>query len=207
MDKKENDKVNLQKNDNEINNENINDTSSYDAFGQQGQSDNENVSPYDEGNNQNNAYSEEQYQNNGYQNNSYNADRTNANQNGFNNNVNPGGNTWNNSGYQDMNGQGASRSTFNPSGFSIAGLVFGILSLVCCCFWYVSGIFAVLGLIFSIIVLAKHKPGRGLAIAGVICSAIGLVIAVIMGIMVIYIGMNMSADDYKKIIDQINSME
>mgnify|MGYP000203760127 FL=1 len=46
-----------------------------------------------------------------------------------------------------------------------------------------------------------------MAIAGLICSAIGLIIAVIMGIMVIYIGMNMSADDYKKIIDQINSME
>ena len=84
---------------------------------------------------------------------------------------------------------------------------YGILSLVCCCFWYVSGIFAVLGLAFSIIVLVKHKPGRGMAIAGLICSAIGLIIAVIMGIMVIYIGMNMSADDYKKIIDQINSME
>lgn len=110
-------------------------------------------------------------------------------------------------GYQDVNGQGASQSTFSPSGFAIASLVLGILSLVCCCFWYVSGIFAVIGLVFSIIVLVKHKPGRGMAIAGLICSAIGLIIAVIMGIMVIYIGMNMSADDYKKIIDQINSME
>ena len=102
---------------------------------------------------------------------------------------------------------GSSQSTFSPSGFAIASLVLGILSLVCCCFWYVSGIFAVIGLAFSIIVLVKHKPGRGMAIAGLICSAIGLIIAVIMGIMVIYIGMNMSADDYKKIIDQINSME
>ena len=118
-----------------------------------------------------------------------------------------GNGSWNNAGYQDINRQGSSKSTFSPSGFSIASLVLGILSLVCCCFWYVSGIFAVLGLIFSIIVLVKHKPGKGLAIAGLICSAIGLIIAVIMGIMIIYIGANMSVDDYKKIIDQINSME
>ena len=143
---------------------------------------------------------------NGYQGNPYNTGEENKNMGAYGNDGNMGG-SWNNAGYQDINGQGTSKSTFSPSGFAIASLVLGILSLVCCCFWYVSGIFAVLGLIFSIIVLAKHKPGRGMAIAGLICSAIGLIIAVIMGIMVIYIGANMSSDDYKKIIDQINSME
>lgn len=123
-------------------------------------------------------------------------------------NDNPyGDNSWSNAGYQNMNNQETSRSTFNPSGFAIAGLVLGILSLVCCCFWYVSGIFAILGLVFSIIVLAKNKSGRGMAIAGVICSGIGLLIAVFMAICVIYIGSAMSVDDYKNIIDQINSME
>ena len=165
MENEEN-KISLEKNDNQVNNET-------------------NASSY-----QNENYGQQEQQNVG--------------------NTNPYGNTdnsWNNAGYQDVNGQGASQSTCSPSGFAIASLVLGILSLVCCCFWYVSGIFAVLGLAFSIIVLVKHKPGRGMAIAGLICSAIGLIIAVIMGIMVIYIGMNMSADDYKKIIDQINSME
>lgn len=118
MENEEN-KVSLEKNDNEMNNET-------------------NVSSY-----QNENYGQQEQQNVG--------------------NTNPYGNTensWNNAGYQDVNGQGASQSTFSPSGFAIASLVLGILSLVCCCFWYVAGIFAVLGLAFSIIVLVKHKPGE-----------------------------------------------
>jgi hypothetical protein len=63
--------------------------------------------------------------------------------------------------------------------FAVAGLIFGILSLtcLCCC----GGLpFNILGLVFSIIALAQisERPGlctgRGLAIAGLILSAIGL---------------------------------
>lgn len=181
MDNEEN-KVSLEKNSNDLNNnDRNNDLLSQDkAYEQQ---------PHQNIGN-------DSYSGNGYQENPYNTG-----------NGNIGNGSWNNAGYQDINRQGSSKSTFSPSGFAIASLVLGILSLVCCCFWYVSGIFAVIGLVFSIIVLVKHKPGKGLAIAGLICSAIGLIIAVIMGIMIIYIGANMSVDDYKKIIDQINSME
>ena len=130
------------------------------------------------------------------------------NDNMYSNKENPyGDNSWSNAGYQDMNNQQISRSTFNPSGFAIAGLVLGILSLVCCCFWYVSGIFAILGLIFSIIVLAKNKPGRGMAIAGAICSGIGLVMAVFMAICVIYLGTTTYSTDYQKLIDKIEQMQ
>ena len=90
MENEEN-KVSLEKNDNEMNNET-------------------NVSSY-----QNENYGQQEQQNVG--------------------NTNPYGNTensWNNAGYQDVNGQGASQSTFSPSGFAIASLVLGILSLVCC---------------------------------------------------------------------------
>ena len=61
--------------------------------------------------------------------------------------------------------------------FAAAGLVFGILSLTCCC----GGcLFGILGLVFSLIGLSqinRHPElyeGRGLAIAGLIISALGL---------------------------------
>jgi len=62
--------------------------------------------------------------------------------------------------------------------FATAGLIFGILSLTCCC----GGcLFDILGLVFSLIGLSqinRHPElyeGRGLAIAGLILSAAGLV--------------------------------
>jgi len=56
------------------------------------------------------------------------------------------------------------------------GLVFGVLSNVCCCFGI---IWAVLGIIFSAIALSQHDPhpqqsGKAMALAGLILSVVGL---------------------------------
>ncbi len=67
-----------------------------------------------------------------------------------------------------------------PMGFAIAGMVLGIVSIVCCCSPFVGGVTGVLGLIFSIMVLVQKKPGKGMAIAGAICAAIGLILVVSM---------------------------
>jgi hypothetical protein len=62
--------------------------------------------------------------------------------------------------------------------FATAGLIFGILSLTCCC----GCPFNILGLVFSLIGLSQinRRPelyeGRGLAIAGLILSAASLVL-------------------------------
>ena len=64
------------------------------------------------------------------------------------------------------------------SSFATAGLVFGILSLTCCC----GCPFSLLGLVFSLIGLSQinRRPelyeGRGLAIAGLILSVASLVL-------------------------------
>jgi len=71
-----------------------------------------------------------------------------------------------------------SQSTERASGFAIAGMVCGILSIVCCCAWYISGILGILGLVFSIMALVKKMPGKGLAIAGVVCASVGLILAI-----------------------------
>lgn len=65
-------------------------------------------------------------------------------------------------------------------GYAVAGMVCGILSIVCCiCFSpYLPGLLAIVGGVFSIIALVKHKPGRGMAIAGLVCSIVGILIVI-----------------------------
>lgn len=81
---------------------------------------------------------------------------------------------------QPYGGQGYVPQQKEPKGFAIAGMVLGIVSIVCCCSPFVGGITGILGLIFSIMVLAQKRPGKGMAIAGVICAAIGLVLVISM---------------------------
>lgn len=60
------------------------------------------------------------------------------------------------------------------NGPATAGLVFGILTVVFCWSSYFCGVFALLGLIFSIVGLCKkNAPGKGKAIAGLILTVIG----------------------------------
>ena len=75
--------------------------------------------------------------------------------------------------------QGAS-----TNGMAITGMVMGILSLLCsypCC-----GVpFNILGIIFSLVALSQLKKnpgqgGRGMAIAGLICSILSIVILVVL---------------------------
>jgi hypothetical protein len=63
------------------------------------------------------------------------------------------------------------------NGYAQAGLIFGILSVTCCCCGFP---FGVLGLIFSLIALSQINAnpqlheGRGMAIAGLVLSILSL---------------------------------
>jgi hypothetical protein len=65
--------------------------------------------------------------------------------------------------------------------YAQAGMIFGILSLVCCCCGFPFGI---LGLVFSLIGLSQINAnpqlheGRGMAIAGLILSILSLLLSV-----------------------------
>ena len=75
-------------------------------------------------------------------------------------------------------------------GLGIASLILGIASLVLGAVWFVSGICAVLAIIFGAVALGKAKQvgrGNGMAIGGVICGAVGLAVAVLFGMAVIEI--------------------
>lgn len=69
------------------------------------------------------------------------------------------------------------------NGFAITGLILGIISLVAC--FCCAGIpFNVLGIVFSAVALAqiKNRPdefsGKGIALAGLICSILGLILGI-----------------------------
>ena len=103
-----------------------------------------------------------------------------------------------------------SQSTESASGFAIAGMICGILSIICCCAWYISGILGILGLLFSIMVIVRNLPGKGLAIAGVICAAIGLILAI--GLLVFALSLDrglssVSPSEWRSLIDSIENMQ
>jgi hypothetical protein len=66
--------------------------------------------------------------------------------------------------------------------FAVAGLIFGIVSFFCCCKF----LFGALGIVFSLIGLSQIDrypelyEGRGLAIAGLVLSIVGLLLAFVL---------------------------
>lgn len=66
------------------------------------------------------------------------------------------------------------------AGMAIASMVLGIVALLLsCCFYYVSIPCAIIGVILAGVSLKGGKPGRGMAIAGLVCSIISLIPAIL----------------------------
>ena len=85
-------------------------------------------------------------------------------------------------------------------GFAITSLVLGILSVLCCCFG-LGWITAIPGIIFGIIAVAKKQGAKGCSIAGIICSAVAILGAIVSLIATIAFGASMpdlveSLEDY-----------
>ncbi len=82
----------------------------------------------------------------------------------------------------EMNGQPAYQAYMEVKsksrGFAVASLVLGILSVVCCCFLYVTLAMAILSIIFAIVSRRKMGYFDPLALAGLILGIIGAVFGV-----------------------------
>lgn len=66
------------------------------------------------------------------------------------------------------------------AGFAITSMVLGIVALVTsCCIPYLPALLALLGVIFAGVSLSGKKAGKGMAIAGLVCSIISLVPTII----------------------------
>ncbi len=75
---------------------------------------------------------------------------------------------------QNMNSQMPNQPNQNGSGFAIASMVLGILSLVIGCCYGIGIIPAIIGVILGAISLNQQRPGRGMAIAGLVTSILGI---------------------------------
>ena len=82
------------------------------------------------------------------------------------------------------------------SNLAVTSLVLGILAILLSIllFWafYIAFILGVIGLIMGIVSIAQHREGKGLAVAGIITSSIGLLISLVIGFLII-LGLAMMA--------------
>ena len=68
------------------------------------------------------------------------------------------------------------QSEENKTGLAIASMVLGILSMTICCMGgWIPGL---IGLILAIVSLAKGRGGKGMAIAGLVTSILGILVGV-----------------------------
>lgn len=91
--------------------------------------------------------------------------------------------------------------------FAIASMVLGIISLVCCCLGNISLIMAIVSIVLGIITLVKKMPGKGMAIAGLICSGFSVVIYIVLVIIGIALGSAVSATDLKDLEQLMKELE
>ncbi len=74
------------------------------------------------------------------------------------------------------------------NGKAIAALVLGILSIVLCWLLIFDAVFVILGLIFGLIALGESRSGRtggrGLAVAGLVCTIVGALLATLLTVLI-----------------------
>ena len=85
-------------------------------------------------------------------------------------------------------------------GFSIASLICGILSMLCCMCGCMNLPLSIAAVVLGIITITKHYDGKGMAIAGLITGGLGLVLGVIMT------GMWVSSGESQELMDEIMDM-
>lgn len=60
-------------------------------------------------------------------------------------------------------------------GFSIASMVCGIMSILCCCLGFFSLVLAIAAIVLGIVSISGKYDGKGMAIAGIITGGFGIV--------------------------------
>ena len=68
------------------------------------------------------------------------------------------------------------------NGLAVASMVLGILALFLCWIWFLAGVLGLLAIIFGAIGIGKANrvgTGKGMAIAGIVCGVLGMLLAVV----------------------------
>ena len=90
-----------------------------------------------------------------------------------------------------------------PKGFAIASMILGIGStLFSCCLWFFTLFTSITGLILGIVSLKRDEDGKGMAIAGIILSSVGILFSIF--VMFIYIASMMEGMSYLDMYDYYN---
>lgn len=69
--------------------------------------------------------------------------------------------------YEPMKGQ--------SNGFGIASMVCGILALITCCMWCTVIPLGIVSIVLGILQIVKNES-KGMAIAGIVCASVGLIL-------------------------------
>ena len=67
-------------------------------------------------------------------------------------------------------------------GLAVASMVLGIVAVVFSCIIYISIPCGIVGLILGAVSLATKKGGKGMAIAGIVCSIVAIAVVIISAI-------------------------
>lgn len=97
--------------------------------------------------------------------------------------------------------QSTQKNKKDRKGFCIASMVLGIVAIVCFCLWYIAIPCGILAIIFGI--LGVKSTNKGMAIAGIITGAIGLLIFIFIIIIFFMYGLAVGFSDAIK--DDSNS--
>ncbi len=87
--------------------------------------------------------------------------------------------------------------------FAIISLVCGILAVLCMCCGWLGIILGVAAVVLGIISINKQEDAKGMAIAGIVCGGIGLLIAII----VLIAGSALSSVDPDSIQQYVEQLE
>ena len=77
--------------------------------------------------------------------------------------------------------QGYNQTSQNEgsTGYSITSMILGIISIPFCCVPIIGLILGVMAIIFGSLSITQHRAGKGMAIAGVVCGAVGSLLSII----------------------------
>lgn len=109
------------------------------------------------------------------------------------------------SGYNPPPGGSANGYYGQPpsQGFGIASMVCGILALVTCCIWCLSVPLGIVSIVLGILQIQK-KTAKGMAIAGIVCSVIGILLTALIYIYAGFIqSQYMDSPMYNEILQEI----
>lgn len=87
-------------------------------------------------------------------------------------------------------------------GWSVASMVLGIISVVCCCVGWIGFITSVLAIVFAVVSRVNLKYFDGMSIAGLVLGIFGLV----MGIMMIWVTYGPMAEMLDEIYKELENM-